>query len=279
MDKQTHSVLDLFDQADLEYETNMTGLRVVDDPAHRHIRDDIKQLSRDALVTLLTGLCEQDPMNAARVHKVLQAAKSAGDQARKEEAELLAGGHQSSWQTVNKGKVAIEHIRKERAPDDAFAFEGASHGTGAAAVEGPPLRAGEAVCKYCRRRYFRKDNNDPEACAHHEGEPEYSPASGPGETPSEPFWTWPCCGQKELDAVHWENPCKVGRHAPLIARPGPPGVVYSDSESELESESEPESADHESAGDEPDNDAQPDSDESMHSIQEELSQLDLDAMS
>ncbi|KAK8131338.1 hypothetical protein PG984_007776 [Apiospora sp. TS-2023a] len=295
MEKKGHSVLDLFDQADLEQDTNMTGMRVFDDPAHQHVREDVKQLSRDALEKLVVGLVDADRVNAARVHKVLEAAKADGDRARKEEAAMLAEGHQSSWQTINKGKVVIEHLRQERAADDVFTFEGhlreegameevftfsGGSSTGAKTVEGPPLAPGEAVCKYCRCRYFRKDNTDDQACVRHEGEPIFHPASGPGEMLSQQYWIWPCCRQKELDVMEWENPCSVGRHAPLIARPGPPGVVYDDSESESKSELEDAPAGDKPASDESDAEAQLASDtedESMHSVRDELSQLNLDS--
>lgn len=297
MEKKSTSIDDLFDQADRELNSDLTGLRITDGPAHQHVREDVKQLSCEALEQLLIGLCEADHVNTARVHKVLQTAKEEGDKAREEEAELLADGHQSNWQTINKGKVVIEHLRKEKALDDVYTFVGASHGTGATTIEGPPLAPGEAVCKHCRRRYFRKYNIDLKACAHHEGEPEHHAVSGPGETPSPQFWTWPCCGQKELDLVSWKKPCMVGKHKPRIYRPWPPGVVYDDSDSDLESESEsepepqpepqpepesqpePKPTGDEPAGDDTDAQLNNDSDLSMHSVQEELYQMSLDSES
>ena len=47
-------------QADLEQDTNMTGMRVFDDPAHQHVREDVKQLSRDALEKLVVDNIGED---------------------------------------------------------------------------------------------------------------------------------------------------------------------------------------------------------------------------
>ncbi|KAK7943967.1 uncharacterized protein PG986_013080 [Apiospora aurea] len=203
-------------------DAHMTGLRISNDPEHRNVRADIKELARDDLVKILIGLCDADPLNTARVHGVLEAARAEGQKTREADAALRADGHQSSWQTLNRGRVTIEHIRKGGADVTAADVARPSHPTG---VRLPPLRAGEAVCLNCRRRYFRKENHD-EACVCHTGEPEHRPAAeAGGETPSE-SWTWPCCGQEELDVDTPEHPCTVGRHVPLVVRPGPPGFGF-----------------------------------------------------
>ncbi|KAK6821776.1 hypothetical protein PG987_014601 [Apiospora arundinis] len=240
-DKRSLSLHDLADNPASALASGLSGLSISQDEARPRYgrndlgREDLRILSRGALEDLVIDLCNADPVNTSLVRNVLHMVKLEvlkAEEAQRAAEDALARGHYSSWDTLNKGTVEIEHIRPigqthtQTSDVESIVFSDVEPSL--------PLRAGEAICKHCFKRYFRKDNG-PQACKYHPGRPQYfrhithpEESEGLPALGSSPEWTRDCCGRREPGVDTWLHPCSVDKHRPLVAAEGPPGVVYSD---------------------------------------------------
>ncbi|KAK7976903.1 hypothetical protein PG989_015366 [Apiospora arundinis] len=248
-DKRSLSLHDLADNPASALASGLSGLSISQDEARPRYgrndlgREDLRILSRGALEDLVIDLCNADPVNTSLVRNVLHMVKLEvlkAEEAQRAAEDALARGHYSSWDTLNKGTVEIEHIRPigqthtQTSDVESIVFSDVEPSL--------PLRAGEAICKHCFKRYFRKDNG-PQACKYHPGRPQYfrhithpEESEGLPALGSSPEWTRDCCGRREPGVDTWLHPCSVDKHRPLVAAEGPPGVDTSSSEEDASSE-------------------------------------------
>ncbi|KAK8015450.1 hypothetical protein PG990_008746 [Apiospora arundinis] len=231
-DKRSLSLHDLADNPASALASGLSGLSISQDEARPRYgrndlgREDLRILSRGALEDLVIDLCNADPVNTSLVRNVLHMAKLEvlkAEEAQRAAEDALARGHYSSWDTLNKGTVEIEHIRPigqthtQTSDVESIVFSDVEPSL--------PLRAGEAICKHCFKRYFRKDNG-PQACKYHPGRPQYfRHITHPEESEG-----LPALGSSPngLGTAAVAANRGVDKHRPLVAAEGPPGVVYSD---------------------------------------------------